>query len=71
MRAHLEVANEMVAVNAGNFSVKRVSVREYKGGVEVKQESLTIFFANDVSNTPVLLEAEIPLGTVRIELSSR
>jgi hypothetical protein len=71
MRAHLEVANEMVAVNAGNFSVKRVSVREYKSGVEVKQESLTIFFANDVSNTPVLLEAEIPLGTVRIELSSR
>jgi hypothetical protein len=71
MRAHLEVANEMVAVNAGNFSVKRVSVREYKGGVEVKQEGLTIFIANDVSSTPVLLEAEIPLGTVRIELSSR
>ncbi len=70
MRAHLEGANEIVAVNVGNFSVKRVFVREYKGGVEVKQESFSIFFANDVSNTPVLLKAEIPLGTVRIELTS-
>jgi len=70
MRAHLDVANEIVAVNAGNFSVSCISVHGYENGEELKQESLSICFANDAARTPVLLEAEIPLGSVRIELSS-
>jgi len=70
MRAHLDVANEIVAVNAGNFSVSRISVHGYQRGEELKQESLSICFANDAARTPVLLEAEIPLGSVRVELSS-
>jgi hypothetical protein len=71
MRAHLGVANEIVAVNAGNFSVACISVHVYQHGEELKQESLSICFANDAARTPILLEAEIPLGSVRIELSSR
>jgi len=70
MRAHLEAAKELVAVNAGNFSATHILVREYQRGVEVKGESLSICFANDAARTPILLEAEIPLGSVRIELSS-
>jgi hypothetical protein len=70
MRAHLEAAKELVAVNAGNFSATRILVREYQHGVAVKGESLSICFANDAARTPILLEAEIPLGSVRIELSS-
>jgi Protein of unknown function (DUF3108) len=70
MRAHLDVANEIVAVNAGNFSVACISVHGYQRGEELKQESLSICFANDAARTPILLEAEIPLGSVRVELSS-
>jgi hypothetical protein len=70
MRAHLDVANEIVAVNAGNFSVACISVHGYQHGEELKQESLSICFANDAARTPILLEAEIPLGSVRVELSS-
>ncbi|HXN18076.1 MAG TPA: DUF3108 domain-containing protein [Candidatus Binatus sp.] len=70
MRAHLEAAKELVAVNAGNYSATRILVREYQHGVEVKGESLSICFANDAARTPILLEAEIPFGSVRIELSS-
>ncbi|MGB8541061.1 MAG: DUF3108 domain-containing protein [Candidatus Acidiferrales bacterium] len=70
MRAQVEAAKEIVAVNAGNFSATRILVREYQHGVEVKGESLSISFANDAARTPILLEAEIPLGSVRIELSS-
>jgi hypothetical protein len=70
MRAQVEAANELVAVNAGNFSATRILVREYQRGIEVKGESLSICFANNAARTPVLLEAEIPLGNVRIELSS-
>jgi hypothetical protein len=70
MRAHLEVANEIVAVKAGNFSVACIAVHGYLRGEELKQESLSICFANDAARTPILLEAEIPLGSVRVELSS-
>ena len=70
MRAHLDVANEIIAVNAGNFSVACISVHGYQRGEELKQESLSICFANDAARTPILLEAEIPLGSVRVELSS-
>ena len=70
MRAHLEAAKELVAVNAGNFSATRILIREYQHGVEVKGETLSICFANDAARTPLLLEAEIPFGSVRIELSS-
>jgi len=70
MRAHREVANEIVAVNAGNFSATRIAVHGYQKGEEIKQEGLSIYFANDAARTPILLEAEIPLGSVRIELSS-
>lgn len=70
MRAHVEVANELVAVNAGNFWATRISVHGYQRGEEIKRENLSICFANDAARTPILLEAEIPLGNVRVELSS-
>src|ERR1700722_1123458 len=70
MRAHLDVANEIIAVNAGNFSASCVSIHGYQRAEELKQESLSICFANDAARTPILLEAEIPLGSVRVELSS-
>src|SRR6202047_4690884 len=47
MRAHLDVANEIVAVNAGNFSASCISVHGYQRGEELKRESLSICFAND------------------------
>jgi hypothetical protein len=70
VRARREVPNETVAVDAGNFSAARISIRLYKQGVEVPQESFTMWLANDVPRTPVLLQAEMPLGTVRVELTS-
>jgi hypothetical protein len=70
IRARQEVRSETVAVDAGNFSAARISVHLYKQGVEVTQESFIIWLANDARRTPVLLQAELPLGSVRIELTS-
>jgi len=70
VRARREVPNETIAVDAGNFSAARISVHLYKQGVEVSQESFTMWLANDVMRTPVLLQAELPLGSVRVELTS-
>ncbi|HXN99613.1 MAG TPA: DUF3108 domain-containing protein [Candidatus Acidoferrales bacterium] len=70
VRARLEVPNETVAVDAGNFSAARISIRLYKKGEEIRQESFSLWLANDLQRTPVLLQAEMPLGSVRVELTS-
>jgi hypothetical protein len=70
VRARLEVPDETVAVDAGNFSAARVSIHLYKKGEEVTRESFSLWLAGDPSRTPVLLQAELPMGSVRVELTS-
>jgi len=70
VRARLEVPNETVAVDAGNFSATRISIHLYKKGTEATRESFSLWLAGDPSRTPVLLEAELPMGSVRVELIS-
>jgi Protein of unknown function (DUF3108) len=70
VRARLEVPDETVAVDAGNFSATRISIHLYKKGAEVTRESFSLWLAGDPSRTPVLLEAELPMGSVRVELTS-
>jgi uncharacterized protein DUF3108 len=70
VRARLEVPNETVAVDAGNFSATQISIHLYKKGVESTRESFSLWLAGDPSRTPVLLEAELPMGSVRVELTS-
>jgi hypothetical protein len=70
IRARLEVPNETVAVDVGNFSATRISIHLYKKGAEVTRESFSLWLASDPSRTPVLLQAELPMGSVRVELTS-
>jgi uncharacterized protein DUF3108 len=70
VRARLEVPNETIAVDAGNFSAARISVHLYRKGVEITQESFSLWLANDLARSPVLLQAELPMGSVRVELAS-
>jgi Protein of unknown function (DUF3108) len=70
VRARLEAPNEIVAVDAGNFSAARISIHVYRKGVEVTRESFSLWLASDPPRTPVLLQAEVPLGSVRVELTS-
>lgn len=69
-RARLEVLNETIAVDAGNFSAARISLHLHRKGMEITQESFSLWLANDLPRTPVLLQAEMPLGSVRVELTS-
>ena len=68
--ARLEVLNETVAVDAGNFSATRISIHLYKKGAEATRESFSLWLAGDSSRTPVMLQAELPMSSVRIELTS-
>jgi hypothetical protein len=55
-------------VPAGNFPAFRVALRLFDHGKELTDTRLWLWFAKDTAHTPVLVEAEIPFGTARIEL---
>jgi hypothetical protein len=69
VRARLAVAREQVSVAAGTFAASRLEVRVYQRGREVAQTHFWVWLAHDAGRTPVLVEAEVPIGSARVELS--
>jgi Protein of unknown function (DUF3108) len=68
MRARCDVAGEAVKVAAGNFSAARISIHVFQYGKEVSAIRFEIWIANDAARTPVLIEANLPFGSLRAEL---
>jgi hypothetical protein len=68
VRAKLAAASEKVSVPAGDYTASRVGIRVFDDGVEMKDASFTLYFANNAARTPVLLEAVMPFATARVEL---
>jgi uncharacterized protein DUF3108 len=67
--AHLDTPQGNVSVQAGNFAASGIAIRLFEHGKELTNTHFTLWLANDASRTPVLVEAEIPFGTSRIELT--
>jgi len=67
--ARVDTPQGNVSVPAGNFPAFRVSVRLFDHGKELTDTRLWVWIARDAAHTPVLVEAEIPFGTARIELT--
>lgn len=70
MDAHLDAANEPVQVAAGNFSTSHVSIRLFEYQKEVPGIQFVVWLDNEGSHAPVLMRAEVPVGTFRVELTS-
>jgi hypothetical protein len=70
MLARLQVPNETVAVTAGNFSATRISIELFERGKQVPESTFSLWLARDATHTPILIEAELPMGNVRAELTS-
>lgn len=69
MRARLEVAHQQVRVAAGTYSAAKIGVRLYERGQEVPGMHFEIWLAQDATRTPVLIQAEVPFGSFRGELT--
>lgn len=67
--AHLDTPEGKVSLQAGSVAASRIAIRLYEHGKELTDMHFTLWLANDASRTPVLVEAEIPFGTSRIELT--
>jgi hypothetical protein len=68
VHARQDAASEAVAVDAGNVQATKISLRLFEHGREVPHTSFQVWFAHNPARTPVLVLAEMPVGTVRVEL---
>jgi hypothetical protein len=68
--ARRETPSETVTVAAGQFSASRISIRLFQNSRELSHLSFTIWLANNRSRTPIQIQAELPFGDIRTELTS-
>lgn len=57
-----------VAVPAGEYRAARVGLRVFERKKELPQVRIWIWFADDESRAPILMEAEMPFGDLRAEM---
>jgi len=62
VQAKLAAASEKVSVPAGDYTASKIGIRVFDDGVEMKDASFTLYFANNAARTPVLLEAVMPFA---------
>jgi len=68
VRAKLTAAGEAITVPAGSYKASKIEIVVFENGQEIKDAHFTMYFANNVARTPVLLEAIMPFATARVEL---
>lgn len=66
--ASMDTPQGNVTVPAGNLPAFRVAIRVFDHGKEMTDTRFWLWMTKDAAHTPVLVEAEIPFGTARIEL---
>ncbi len=69
VRARLEAVRGEVIVPAGKFPASRIAVRVFERGRADPQASFGVWLALNAERTPVLIEAEVPFGSARVELT--
>ena len=69
MRAHVEALVDQEKVDAGSFSTARVGVSVFRNQKEDSAIHFTIWFANTPARTPVQIAAQLPFGSLHVELT--
>lgn len=71
LRASRESTDESVKVPAGAYSTWHISIRVFQSQKELSGVHYRMWIASDAARTPVVMQAELPFGTLRAELISR
>jgi len=69
VKARLQRERGEASVPAGNYTASSIEVRVFEHGADVPDTHFWLWLAQDAARTPVLIEAEVPLGTARVELT--
>lgn len=65
-----ESASETIAASGGRISASRVAVRVFQHGRELSAIRFLVWFTNDAARTPVVIQAQLPFGNLRAELTA-
>jgi hypothetical protein len=66
--AQAEAASGEATIAAGAFPVTRIALRITENGHELPNVKFWVSLAKNTDRTPLLMEAELPFGTIRVEL---
>lgn len=69
MRARRDADAEPVTVPAGAFTASRISIGVFQRDKEISAIHIAVWLANDAARTPVVIQATLPFGTLRGELT--
>jgi hypothetical protein len=69
--ARVQEISGRATVPAGEFTASHVAVRLFERGQELTDTHFSVWLASDVARTPILIEADVPIGTARVELTSK
>jgi Protein of unknown function (DUF3108) len=69
MRAKRDSLAQPVTVPAGAFSASRITISVFQHEKEVSAIHIAVWLANDAARTPVVMQATLPFGTLRAELT--
>jgi len=70
MRAKLEAQNDSETVPAGKFSTSRIAIHLFQHNQEVSGINFIAWIASDSARTPVLMKAELPFGSLQVQMVS-
>ncbi len=62
-------APSAIHVPAGTYEATKIEIHLFDGDKEVPDESFNLWLADDSARTPVLCEAQLTMGSLRIELA--
>jgi Protein of unknown function (DUF3108) len=71
VQARQAEGTSLIKVAAGQFNASQIRVRVFENGRELTDTSFSVWLADDAGRTPVLIEAALPIGSARVELTSR
>jgi len=71
VQARLAGAVAEIQVASGRFNASRIRVQVFERGRELADTTFSLWLAEDANRTPVLIEAELPIGSARVELTGR
>lgn len=71
VQARVAEASTEVTVPSGRYMASRISVRVFERGRELADTTFSLWLAEDAKRTPVLIEAELPIGSARVELTGQ
>jgi hypothetical protein len=69
MRAHLDGQPEPVTVPGGVFTASRVSIDVFQREKQLAAIHIAVWLASDAARTPVVIQATLPFGNLRAELT--